>query len=278
MIDLIPGITFTDTEKQVYGSIFGAVLGASVGTLTAFFIGNRERNKQEDIHKLRLNRALIQENAKGLQSAELTLTDLMMKCEANNEYVTNIKQGLVKKDGEKNLALMQLNTPFDYPKPDPNIAQQILNGKIVILWGNLCQEIELQNKNVNDFAEFYKVLFSTIHTSLLKKEQLAMSVIASDNQTIKMGMDQQLDANTILRIKCINLLAHVDCFVAHIKGVDTRSFKTLEQYRSFINEIAKYEPAEAELEKAREHKNKTYDPKVMFKSTSIGNSKKKPMN
>lgn len=270
MIDLIPGIQFTDTEKQVYGSIAGALLGALVGTLTAFFIGNRERKKQDELHKIRQNRNSIRESAKGLQSAELTLTDLMIKCEANNEYVADIKKGLIKKDGEKTLALMQLSTPFDYPKPDPNITQQILNDKIVTLWGNLCQEIELQNKNVNDFADYYKVLFSTIHTALLKGEQLDMSVVASDNETIAKGMEQQLEVNKMLRKKCLDLLAYMDCFIEHVKQVDPRDFKSLKQYRSFIEDMAKYEPTPEEFGKAREAEEKTYDPKIMFKSQSTG--------
>lgn len=53
MIDLIPGVTFTDTEKQVYGSIASALLGALVGTLTTFFTANRDR-KNSSIHFLSL--------------------------------------------------------------------------------------------------------------------------------------------------------------------------------------------------------------------------------
>ena len=270
MIDLIPGISFTDTEKQVYGSIVAALLGALVGTLATFFIANRERKKQDELHKIRLNRQYIHDNSLGLQSAEQTLTDLMIKCEANNEYVADIKKGLIKKNGEKTLALMQLSTPFNYPLPDKAITQQILNDRIVTLWANLCQEIELQNKNVDDFANYYKVLFSTIHTSLLKGEKLDMSVVASDNETIAKGMDQQLNSNKFLRNKCINLLAHIDCFIKYIKTTDPREFKSLKDYRSFIDRMAKYEPSPDELEKAKAAEEQTYDPKIMFKSESTG--------
>lgn len=270
MIDLIPGITFTDAEKQVYGSIAAALLGTLIGTLTTFFTANRERKKQDELHRIRLNRKYIHDNSIGLQSAELTITDLMIKCEANNEYVADIKKGLIKKDGEKTLALMQLSTPFNYPLPDKAITQQVLNDRIVTLWANLCQEIELQNKNVDDFANYYKVLFSTIHTSLLKGEKLDMSVIASDNETIIKGMDQQLNSNKYLRNKCINLLAHIECFKNDIKDTNPREFKSLKEYRSFIDRMAKNEPSPNELEKAKESEEQTYDPKVMFKSESTG--------
>ena len=270
MIDLISGVTFNDTEKQVYGSIAAALLGALVGTMTTYFIGNRERRKQDELNKIHLNRKSIHDNSIGLQSAELTIKDLMIKCEANNEYVADIKKGLIKKDGEKTFALMQLSTPFIYQKPEIGITQQILNDQIVTLWANLCQEIELQNKNVNDFADYYKVLFNTIHTSLLKAEQLDMSVVISDNKTIAKGMDQQLNANKCLRKKCIDLLAYIDCFIKHIKETDPRKFKTLEQFRSFIDSMTKYEPSSDEFNKARESEEQTYDPKIMFKSESTG--------
>lgn len=273
MIDLIPGVQFSDTEKQVYGSIAGVLLGALIGTLTTFFIANRERKKQDETHKIRQNRTYLRENAIGLQMAGQTLTDLMIKCQANNEYVTDIKKGLIKKDGENTLALMQLSTPFNYQKPDATITQQILNDRIITLWANLCQEVELQNKNVNDFADYYKTLFSTIHTALLKGERLDMSVVESDNATIARGMDQQLDANGHLRRKCLDLLAYIDCFAAYIANTDPRDFRTLEQYRMFIGNMANYEPSEGEFQKARSEEEVIYDPKVMFKSKSTGEDK-----
>lgn len=97
-----------------------------------------------------------------------------------------------------------------------------------------------------------------------------MSVVASDNETITKGMDQQLNSNKYLRNKCINLLAHIDCFVNYIKGTDPREFKSLKDYRSFIDRMAKYEPSPDELEKAKESEEQTYDPKIMFKSESTG--------
>ena len=120
------------------------------------------------------------------------------------------------------------------------------------------------------FAKKYKVLFSTIHTSLLKGEQLDMSVVVSDNKTITKGMDQQLNANKYLRNKCINLLAHIECFKNHIKETDPRKFKTLNEYRSFIENIANYEPTSNELDKTKESEEQTYDPKIMFKSGPTG--------
>lgn len=270
MMDLIPGMTFTDSDKQIYGSVAAALLGALVGTLATYFTANRERKKQDELSKIRINREYIHDNSKGLQSAEITITDLLIKCEANNEYVTDIKKGLIKRDGEKTLALMQLSTPFNYPLPAKDITQQILNDRIVTLWANLCQEIELQNKNISDFADYYRVLFSTIHTSLLKGEKLDMSVVRSDNKTIGKGMDQQLNANKYLRNKCITLLAHIDCFKNHIKENDPRKLISLEEYRTFIDTVAKYEPSPIELDKAKESEEKIYNPKVMFKSESTG--------
>ena len=118
------------------------MLGAFVGTLTTYFTANRERKKQDELHKIGFNRKYVRDNSIGLQSAVLTLTNLLIKCGANNEYVGDINKGRIKKEGEKNLALMQLSTPFNYQLPEKVITQQILNDRIVTLWADLCQEIQ----------------------------------------------------------------------------------------------------------------------------------------
>lgn len=275
MIDLIPGITFSDTEKQVYGSIAGAILGALVGALagaaSTYLIGNRERTKQDELQKIQQNRSFIRKSALSLQTIELAINDVLIKCEANNEYARDIQKGLTKKEGDKLLALMQLSTPFEYPKPDAAHTQTILNDRIVTLWNNLCQEIELQNKNIVDFADYYKILFSTVHASILKSEAIDVSVVESDSKTVVKGMEQQLRANTQLRKKCINLLAYIDCFKTFLNIVDTKEFRSLSQYRSYFERLAVYEPQGQELVEAVKSEDELYDPSKMFKSESTGN-------
>lgn len=270
MIDLIPGIQFSDTEKQVYGTVGAALLGALIGTITSFLIANRERQKQDDAQNIALNRNHIRENALALHTATLTLTDILVKNGANREYVSDIKKGLVKQDGEKRLALMQTATPFLYPSPDQKLVSTILNDKIITLWGNLITEVELQNKNISDFADFYAHLFTTIHTALLKNEQLDHSIVESDSISISKGMDSQMRANDILRNKTLDLRAYLDCFVEHLKLTDTRKFKTLREYRQHIEQLANFEPDDLTFAKARADAVTTYNPETMFRSSSTG--------
>lgn len=270
MIDLIPGIQFSDTEKQVYGSIGAALLGAIIGTIASFLIANRERKKQDDAQNIRLNRKHLRESALGLQSAELTLTDILVKNAANSEYVGDIKKGLIKEDGEKKLALMQTSTPFFYATPDQKLVHDILNDKIITLWGNLIVEVELQNKNISDFGDYYARLFAMIHTALLKNEQLDRSVIESDSKSVGKAMDSQIRANDILRNKALDLVAYINCFADHLKLTDTRKFKSLKRYRQYIGELASFEPDESAFNEARADAATTYDPEKMFKSSSTG--------
>ena len=272
MIDLIPGLEFSDSEKQLYGSIVGAILGALigaiVGALSTFIIGNRERKKQDELQKITQNRSFIRENATSLHSMQISISDLLIKCEANNEYAKDIQKGLIKKDGGKTLALMQLSTPFQYPQPDVSYTEKMLNDNIITYWSNFCQEVELQNKNIDDFAQYYKMLSSTIHSALLKGDNIDQNVVESDSITIKSGMDQQLAANSILRDKCINLLALIDCFASYLDKTDARDFTSLSQYRTFMERIISYEPSFEELETAKSKENSTFNPAIMFKSQS----------
>lgn len=195
---------------------------------------------------------------------------MLVKNAANNEYVSDIKKGLVKEDGEKKLALMQTSTPFLYAIPDQKLVSVILNNKIITLWSNLITEVELQNKNISDFGDYYAQLFATIHTALLKNEQLNHSVVESDSMSVNKAMDSQVRANDILRNKALDLIAHVDCFAVHLKLTDTRKFKSLQGYRQYIGELADFEPDNLALTKARADAAITYDPSKMFKSSSTG--------
>jgi len=268
MIDIIPGIQFSESEKQLYGAIAAALLGALIGTVTSYLIANRERKKQDDAHNIRLNREHLRASANGLQRAELALTDLLIKNAANAEYVDDIKKGLVKDDGERKLALMQIATPFIYAPPDEGLCHTILNDKIVTLWGNLITEVELQNKTISDFGDFYSRIFATIHTALLKHEEIDRSVVESDSSTVNKAMIGQVRINETLRNKALDLVAQIDCFIQHLSLTNTKKFKTLKQYRDYIGELAVFEPEESVLKSAREDAAKTYDPKIMFKSSS----------
>jgi len=274
MIDLIPGMQFSDSEKQLYGSIAGAILGALVGALagalSTFVIGNRERKKQEDLQKIQQNRAYMRSSIVSIQSIGLDITDILLKCQANNEYAEDIQQGLIKQDANKFLALMQASTPFEYAKPDKTHTHKILNDRIATLWSNLCQEIELQNKNINDFADYYKMLFDTIHTALLKGEHIDVSIVQSDNQSVLKAMEQQFTSNNQLRKKCIDILAYINCFKTYRGKVDARAFTTLQQNRTYIEDMAAYEPTAEEYKKAWDSEDSIFDPGIMFKSKSTG--------
>lgn len=276
MVDLIPGINFTDGDRQVYGSIFGAVLGglvgATAGALSTYFIGNHERNKQDESHKIELNRSSLRKSARDIGAIEFSIDELLIKCEANNEYARDIQRGLIKQDANKMLALMQLSTPFEYPKLDTKYMQTVLNDRIVTLWGNLCQEVELQNKNIADFANYYKMLMNTVHSSLIKKEALDVSIIKSDSATIVAGMEQQLKVNAQLRDKCLNLLALTACFKKYLAKHDLRDLKSLGEYRQHIEKMASYQPEGVALAKEKIDQNNIFNPKIMFKSQSTGDS------
>jgi len=270
MIDLIPGVQFSEGEKQIYGSILAALLGALIGTLTSFLIANRERTKQEDNYKIRLNRQHIRDSANGIHSATLTLTDLLIKLAANKEYVQDIQKGLMITKGEQKLALMQLSTPFLYTGPDRQLTETILNDKIITLWGNLINEIDIQNKGISDFGNYYNTLFTTIHTALLRNEAIDLSVVESDANTVTIAMDQQIQANNILRKKAIEVVALIDCFAQYIQNTNSLQIKNLEKIRDYIKHIASYEPDEATLNIARAQAEIEYMESKMFSSRSSG--------
>jgi hypothetical protein len=248
VIDLIPGIKFTDTEKQVYGSIARALLGAIIGSAFSFAISRHERKKQVEIGKVEHNRAVIRKNANALQQAEMTLADILIKCDSNSEYTHDLKQSIVRPTHQGTVALIQAATPFEYPTPSSDLAQNLLNDKFVNLWIDLCHEVDRQNKNLGNFAHFYQGIFETIHVSMLKRENIDASVLTTDNNTIAQSMEQQVQANQQLRNKCRVLIAYIDCFKAYLQETDVRKLVTPTQQFNYITEIQNYIPSEAQLE------------------------------
>lgn len=277
MIDIVPGITFSDAEKQVYGSIAAALMGALIGTIASFAIANRERRKQDELQKLNTNKLAVRESAKALSVARQTLADIIVKSAANVEYATDISQGFSKSKDNGKMALMQLSSPFLYPSPDVQLTQIILNDEIITYWSNLHTEIELQNKSIRDFDSFYQSLFTTLHTMLLKDENISTKVITSDESTALVAMDQQLIANSLLRNKCINIIAHIDCFARYInEGVDARSIQNLKKYREYIDRLKSFVPDADDLKKSKIEIDANYDPSEMFMSTRLSSRDETP--
>lgn len=280
MIDLIPGIVFSDTEKQVYGSIIGslagALLGALFGALGVFLVGLWTRGKEIELQKIRENKKVIREDGLACRLANTYLMNLIIKNAANRQYSNDVGQGIL--DEKTNNTVFQINLPYTYSEP-PELVNTFVNEEILALWNSLKQEIDLQNNNISSFNSYYTLLRDTVHAQVFTNNQknLNRDAIESDHIMIIDSMKNQSKANLAFRDRCIRFVATMQCYNKYYLRFDLRDSASLSEHRSAINKMSSYAPTPKVLERSIAEVEKIYDEAGIFKSHSYSSIDKSPV-
>lgn len=280
MIDLVPGIIFSDTEKQVYGSIIGslagAALGALLGALTTFLIGLWARRKEIELQKIRENKKIITDDGLACRLANTYLMNLVIKNAANRQHGKDIGRGIL--DRQTNNTVFQINLPYTYSEP-PELVNTFINEEILTLWISLKHEIDLQNNNISSFNRYYILLRDTIHAQVFTNNQsnLNMSAIESDHIMIIDSMKSQKMADLAFRERCIRFVALLQCYNRYYLKFDLRDSTSLTEHRAIIDKIKNYTPAAQTLARSIRKVEKIYDDAGLFKSQTYSARDQSPI-
>ncbi len=265
--NFIESVTFSDTDKQIIGSIFAALLGALIGALAGAWISSRssklERSAQQDYTELRRRRDVYLKNSDAIVKAQYALQGLIMNA-ANNEMIFNDYSPGIFVEGNEANSRFQINSPKQYVT-DTQLGWSFYNNEIQVYWQNLMQEIDLQNTIVNEFNEYYKELRTQVHVLLIKGESIDRRVIESDNETILEAVGSAKKATEVLRQKCLKLYAMIEAFAEWYTKNNTRTFTTSLEFRDLLDEMHVYIPKETALTKRIAKLEERFDRDSMFK-------------
>jgi hypothetical protein len=280
MIDLIPGIVFSDTEKQVYGSIIGslagALLGALFGALGVFLVGLWTRKKEIELQKIRENKKVIRDDGLACRLANTYLMNLIIKNAANRQYSKDVGQGIL--DEESNNTVFQINLPYTYSEA-PELVNTFVNEEILALWNSLKQEIDLQNNNIASFNSYYILLRDTVHSQVFTNNQknLNRDAIESDHRMIIDSMKNQSKADLAFRDRCIRFVATMQCYNRYYIKFDLRDSASLSEHRSAVEKMSAYVPRPKVLERSIAEVEKIYNDAGLFKSQAYSSIDKSPV-
>lgn len=247
MTDLIPGIVFTDTEKQVYGAIAGAILGALFGALSTYWLSNRERKKQIDLHEVDRRRQTFLDNNTAMINLQYLMQGLLVTTITNLSVFEDYKSGLFK-DGDKEFTTFQINSPSEY-KMEAMLGMNIHNNDVQVHWMNMMTEMQLQNTIVTEFNDYYKSLRSDVHTMLLNGNQPSRQVIESDNNTILLAVRDGTAATELFKNKALKVLSMIEAFADYYSKINTREFTTAKQFRDHLDEMFVFSLGNTEIKK-----------------------------
>lgn len=280
MIDLIPGMVFTDTEKQVYGSIVGsivgAILGALVGAISVFFVGIWTRKKEIEMQKIRENKKVIQDDGLACRLANTYLMNLIIKNAANRQYSKDVGQGIL--DTKTNNTVFQINLPYTYSE-SPDLVNIFINEEILALWNSLKQEIDLQNNNIKSFNSYYVLLRDTVHAQVFTNNQqnLNRDAIESDHGMIIDSMKIQSEADLAFRERCIRFVATMQCYNKYYLKFDLRDSSSLPEHRLAVEKMSAYVPRGKVLERSIANVEKVYNDAGLFKSQPYSSLDESPI-
>ncbi len=250
MIDLMPGLTFSDAEKQAYGSIIGSLLGAAVGALlgalAAFAIGVYARNKEIEKQKLFENRKIMNNSRLACAQAGAFIMSTLVQNEFNRGTGFDIAKGI---QDESNNLTFQINTPEPYSVPPDKILDNLCNDDIVVEWLSLRQEIKLQNSNIINFRDYYTFLRTTVlaemHTG--HGESLEMEIIESDKRTIAKVTHDQQAMHDDFKERCMKIQAKLLCYNEYHNSFDLKDSISLSEHREMVTRLYAYKPTKKTL-------------------------------
>ncbi len=249
-----------DTKIQVIGSIAGALLGAIIGGLATYWIGEKARTKQIDIDEIKVQRQKVRAHQRAITNANAELSSLLVLTLKNIEHYKDIEKGILDKQG-------LLRTTISMPQPyshQAGLMPDILSNSVVPKWLSLESEITLQNSNVNEFNDYYNALRSSAHQILLTGGHLNPQVIAADNNLVTQGANQQITASNSFLDRCFDLLAELELGIEKWKKLNFTNIH-LESLEEYIEKLINFKPAEKSLNARIVELKSDYTPEKAFK-------------
>jgi gas vesicle protein len=263
-IPQISHIAVSDTKIQVVGGIVGILLGAFVGSLATYWIGEKARKKQKETDEIKEQRKKVRTHEKAVKNANAEIEGLLVLILKNIEHYKDIQQGIISPQG-------QFRTTISMPQPYPHqtgIGVDLLNVSLAVKWQSFESEVVLQNSNLNEFNEYYVALRSSAHEALLHSANLNRQVLDRDNTAIKDGAAQCILASESFKERCFVLLAEIELGAKRWKSFDFTTI-TLQELKDYMEKIGSFKPTDKQLTK---HISKefrlVYTPENAFKLAS----------
>jgi hypothetical protein len=247
----------------IMSAVLGAAVGALLGALTTYFIGNRERDKQLEIAKFDRQRNRFLENNRQALGIETALNSLLINVVSNQESFDDLAQGIFNETTRN--AILQLNLPVTYTLNKD--FEGILNGYLLNRLNNLTAEIEMQNKGILDFNSYYSQLRSHIISMLIKGKKPDLNNLMLNNQVIKLAIDGEHTAAEVFKNKTLHISATLNLFFDWYTQTNTRNFKASSEFIAHIDAMMAWEPNKKALDVKIKALSKQYVSGQAFKST-----------
>jgi gas vesicle protein len=246
MLVLLANITWTDTNKQVAAALIGSLLGAIIGALSTFLIGEHARKKQAEFNEIDKIRQKIKQHTGAMVAAQNNLHNLLVMALKNTGHSRDLAQGIY--DSATNRTVFTMNLPQPY-KIENGLADGILNTDLVIQWTALELEVLLHNTNTTEFNDYYTFLRTSVHTAqLTNPNSLHKPTIISDSETIAAGAAEQVNACENFRARCIKVLARVELHAPQYKKINYKTVR-LEELENYQSKLIDCKPTDKALGK-----------------------------
>jgi hypothetical protein len=244
MFEVFANVAWTDTNKQVAAALLGSLLGAVIGALSTFLIGEHARKKQSEFNEIDKIRHKIKQHYGAIAAAQNNLHNLLVMTLKNTIHTRDITKGIF--DGATNRTVFTMNLPQPY-KIENGLSDGILNTNLVIEWTALELEVILHNTNITEFNDYYTFLRTSVHNAQLTNPgSLQQATILSDSQTISSGANENVSACENFRGRCIKVLALIELHVKHLKKIDYKTVK-LEEIEEYLQKLIDDKPSDKNI-------------------------------
>lgn len=262
MIDILPDITLSETDKQVLSALLGALLGAIIGALSTFFTSEHARKKQLELNEVEKIRVKIKQSTGSLLAAQNNLHNLLIMTLKNTGHAKDMTKGIY--DGDSKLTTFTMNLPQLY-KIEPGLSNGMLNTHLVIHWDALETETILHNSNIKEFNDYYTFLRTSIHTAqLTNTSSLNLNTIISDNRTISAGAQQHVAACENFKTRCMKVEAMLELHLKQYSKIDYRTVK-LGELEKYQQKLISHKPTDKQVKKKMDELSKKYTEQAAFK-------------
>lgn len=255
MLEIFANISWTDTNKQVAAALIGSLLGAVIGALSTFLIGEHARKKQAEFNEIDKIRQKIKQHTGAIVAAQNNLHNLLVMALKNTGHTRDLTKGIY--DNATNRTVFTMNLPQPYTIEN-GLSDGILNTNLVIQWTALELEVLLHNTNTTEFNDYYTFLRTSVHTAqLTNPNSLQKATIISDSQTIAAGAAEQVNACENFRGRCITVLALIELHAPQYKKIDYKTVK-LDELEKYQLKLIDHKPTDKSLEKKIRELNEKY--------------------
>ncbi len=268
MLDVFANIKWTDTNKQVAAALIGSLLGAVIGALSTFLIGEHARKKQSEFNEIDKIRQKIKQHSGAIVAAQNNLHNLLVMALKNTGHTRDLTKGIF--DTATNRTVFTMNLPQPY-KIENGLSDGVLNTSLVIQWTALELEVILHNTNITEFNDYYTFLRTSVHTAQLTNPgSLQKATIISDSQTIAAGATENVNACENFRGRCIKVLALIELHVMQLKKIDYKTVK-FDEIEKYQLKLIDHEPSDKTLtSKIKELEKKYTEDKAFAVNAHLG--------